>query len=300
MNGRNSHRPNINAGVLPIALKGSSALGDFDRMLVFLDTLNIFWKGMEKFKLFIIVRSDELNYVKSNCPSFSNIALEFINEELLISGKAHLLGGWWKQQVIKLMAGKLLFEDYFITFDADTLVTNFFDEHTFLSINESKVVPSMEDTAHHDWWHNCADIFDLPLPKIGFNVTPNILNGSVIKEIFGYFESIYGINLTDKLSDIVLENKNPNFFPWTEYSIFTLLGNVSCDMAYYYDYEGRSDKPIRSTINVWGGKNISDLDDFIKSQDGIFLTIQSTSKIDADMRKLIASRLIFNSSGHNK
>lgn len=276
-------------GLLPVALVGASAAGDLERMQTFLKSLDFAWTGTSKFHLAIVTRDADFEAVCSVVGVFKVLKVVVYKESIFIGrsfGK-HCTG-WWRQQLVKIYAGAALFEDYFITFDADIVAVNKFDERTFIG-ESGKVCPALEPVSCQRWWENCASNFFPEFNRAnGLSVTPNILNGGALVSIINFIGG--GVASIELLKNMVEEkSRGSGTEPWTEYSVITILMEKMGIFEHYYSTREKS--LVHSGCNVWhnDGRKLADI---LGERDlGVFSIIQSTSGISQEERDAIVNEL---------
>lgn len=103
------------------------------------------------------------------------------------------VGSWFTQQFVKLGAADHLESDFFITLDADVLLTRptcfadlILDGRASTLLHERRV--------HDGWWRASAEVLGTEpgLDREGMGVTPAILSRDVTRALLRYLEERYG------------------------------------------------------------------------------------------------------------
>lgn len=275
----------INSAILPIALVGASSDGDLDRAILLCDSISGHWvSSKELFNLEVVARDEDHDQVQSTFKKYENMTITFHKESKFISASSkHKIQGWYKQQLIKLIAPLELFDDYFFTLDSDLLVIKDFDEKTFLT-EDAKAIPKLTPCNIHDWWKNTAIHFDIPMTReLGFGVTPNILNSEILKAISEYFEVKYSEPMIETLCKLLANQREP----WSEYSIYDLIGRSLIDFNKFYDFEAGKVSTLHANRAIWGNGSLTDINTFVRGLEGFFLIMQSTSHVTLHDRQEI-------------
>ena len=280
----------INSAILPIALVGASSDGDLDRAILLCDSISGHWvSSKELFNLEVVARDEDYDQVQSTFKKYENMTITFHKESKFISASSrYKIQGWYKQQLIKLIAPLELFEDYFFTLDSDLLVIKDFNENTFLS-SDMRAIPKLSPCNIHEWWKNAANHFGIEMiQEYGFGVTPNILNSKILKLIAEYFQAKYSEPMIEVLCKLLITERAP----WSEYSVYDLIGRALVDFTTFYDLEAGKSSKLHANRAVWGRSGLLDPIEFLQGIDGFFLILQSTSSVDIEMRKDIFRKSI--------
>ena len=142
------------------------------------------------------------------------------------------LSGWYKQQLLKMFASKLIDSEYYMTLDADLCLTRPTDVKTLFPDGKAIFTPEIVE-AHRDWWVGSSRVLNIELklkPEDSvINVTPEILSREVVSRLIDY------------LMAKARQNKFPTVFeylatvrPWTEYTLYWLFLLEFYKMEDYY------------------------------------------------------------------
>ena len=111
----------VTTGVLPLSAKAHGVTGDVERAAFLVASLGQRWRDAEPFRLIVVSPAADTGPVGAALPSVPGIHIEVLAEDAFFGPRDafHGLPGWWKQQVIKLVAPAVLRVGPYLTFDAD-------------------------------------------------------------------------------------------------------------------------------------------------------------------------------------
>ncbi|MBK9282726.1 MAG: lipopolysaccharide biosynthesis protein [Sphingobacteriaceae bacterium] len=137
--------------VLPIRIDTKSVSSDLDRVrLLLLPSFEKFWIDKETLQFLIIVPPDDKELVEKCCRKVCRFSIRIVTEDELIPDLTDE-SGWHKQQILKLVAAKIINTRYFITLDSDVVLikpTSFND----LFSNDKPIFQQEAASKHYDWW----------------------------------------------------------------------------------------------------------------------------------------------------
>ncbi|MDP2654692.1 MAG: DUF6492 family protein [Candidatus Omnitrophota bacterium] len=191
----------------------------------------------------------------------------------------HSLNGWRRQQILKILAARLVDTDYFLIVDSDlclmrpaNLKTIFPDGKALFGRDRLKT--------QYDWWAGAARVLGISL-KLGpedevISVTPQVLVTSVVNRLMDYLMS----KAREKGARTLLEYLSQNG-PWTEYTLYWLFLLEFCEKGDHYS-DQRQGYALHAGGSVWYREQASDarvlrdrIDSAFRRDDSLFLVVQS-------------------------
>jgi hypothetical protein len=99
------------------------------------------------------------------------------------------VGGWYRQQIVKLEASRWVGSDFYLTLDADVLATRRVDLNALTASGKSPCHVDHADL-HPKWYAAAQDLVGKPLPRQGIshNVTPAILQRDAVRGLLQHLE----------------------------------------------------------------------------------------------------------------
>lgn len=190
----------------------------------------------------------------------------------------HNLNGWRRQQILKLLAARMISTPYYMTLDSDLCLTCPVDITTLLPAGKALVElePAYE---HPNWWEGSAGILDIPFEyrkdEMVMSATPELLSTRLAAELMDHVASVARRKGYLTLFEYLSTNRN-----WTEYSLYWLFVK-----AFYakedFHIQG-TEYAMHSPNNVWEREQAPDanelrkrIDAAFREKNGLFLVIQS-------------------------
>lgn len=267
--------------VLPIKVeKKVNEINDLDRAVQFLIPSIEKFFCLDKLYEFIIISPEcELNEVKSKIKS-DKIKFTFYNDHQVSPVLPEY--GWFKQQVIKLAIFDKVKTDHYMLFDADMFLTRKVNYEPDLFIDGKPLCNASQYKTHHSWWIETTKLFKMyryyDPEAIGPDLTPMIMNCSIVRQALGKLTSIYEKDWTLVLYDTAgFVNADNDIAPvWHEYGIYFVYLMTWHDIFdYYHGYSyfvGNS---------VWNGESeVTNefIDSMFGSENSFVSVIQSNIK----------------------
>ncbi|WP_198379881.1 DUF6492 family protein [Roseomonas sp. KE2513] len=195
------------------------------RMLIY--SIEQFWIEEQSFHLHVICPDNEIEQTSRALRSHKkNLTLNFIPETFVVPELTDYenVSGWYKQQVIKLAAHKVVRSDWYLTLDSDIFACKNFNHQSFFS--GGKLVNDWEPrTMHPVWWDLSAKLLGIPahLDAEGMKPTPVAISTEICKRLHDFLQSVY----SNRGWRPLLENLG-----WTEFSLYNAfmdLQNIGSD-----------------------------------------------------------------------
>ncbi|SHI61684.1 DUF6492 family protein [Aquimarina spongiae] len=210
--------------VLPTRLKGGRKYDDYFRVKEFLiPSLKKNLIDKDHIELIIIIPEYEFIYFDPEDLGLSNFRYRVFGDKEVI-GKQHHIGGWYKQQLIKLAIAGVVTSDYFLTLDADVILCNPISYKDFFQ--EGKPIIQKELYSYHiRWWQSTAALlhYDIKFDPKGYcpGVTPAVLSKELVIKMVYHLRKHF--NDSDWMGSLCRNLKHPYEASWTEYCLYWLF-----------------------------------------------------------------------------
>ncbi|MBK8011939.1 MAG: hypothetical protein IPK13_11365 [Deltaproteobacteria bacterium] len=169
--------------VLPLAAR------DVPRAQILLASLRRRFEGLGT--LFVVAPSAHLDEVERGLGGSEGLRLEFLSDDVVVPEFAVLPGirGWYKQQLIKLAIAERVASPFYVTLDADVVLTR--------GVSPERLCPNsrapcfvIEADLHPGWYARTARLIERPLRQKGIvhNVTPAVLAKAGVGFLIDHFE----------------------------------------------------------------------------------------------------------------
>lgn len=257
----------INVGaILPLNINEENKTNSCELAEILIKTLFRFFT--DEFSIFCIVTPDkQYNEIKNYFSKYRKIQV-IPEEEFVVNLNSYDVPGWYKQQIIKLQAGRALGTDFYFCFDADNICLRKFSLSDVIKDKRALMQTISRKSHPKQWWEKSASLlqYKLDLNSPSITMTPAILSNDVVKKL------IDRISVHGDWVDVLL---NKNNIGWSEYTLYDLYlrENKLFDKYHYTS----SDTKIISSLAVWSNR-----DKIVKPDDAIFTLVQSTLGYDAD------------------
>jgi hypothetical protein len=266
--------------VLPLRTSGGYSGQDLQRARILIRSLDKFWAGECPLLLWIIARDESVKLIESSLCS-DRLRIEVVHETEMLPQllKHEHAPGWYKQQVLKLAAHKLVNSPFYLILDADLICTQPFSGETL--IVEDKALTDWElKSVHAEWWEGSATVLrtSVGLEDFGFSVTPEVLSKHVCRKLLRHISYLYRTDWCDALLTRPL---------WTEFTLYCLFATQEGYIERFHhgrEWMQRHGKAIRSQHNVWLEEHFKTWrpeQAFSPGATGIFMVCQSNTQIDS-------------------
>ena len=274
----------VRQAILPIALRNLGRRGDLERAGLLIESLAKHWRDSKPLELLIVAPSVDVATLRNGLPRFPRIEVSVKAETDFFPrfSPFYSLTSWYRQQLVKLEVPTLLGFGGFLTLDSDVCCVGDFDSRTF--VHGGRALSRWEPKRHHDWWQQAADLVGVPYDPAthGLSVTPNILHGDLTRQTLEFFR-LGPIDPKLALSFRVL--RKIGVIPWTEYSLYTSVGerrgnlfdyHIHWDPCYFHDTQLFSEHSC-----VWAATDFERLVKLPPGTDprGKFIIVQSHARI---------------------
>jgi len=274
----------IRQAILPLALRRILRRGDLERAGLLIESLSRHWRDSRPFELLIVSPPRDVGVLRTNLPRFPNIDISVRSESDFFPalGTFHLLPGWYRQQIVKLLVPASLGFGSYLTFDSDVCCVGDFDATTF--VTDGRILSRWEPKIHHAWWPRTARVVGMPHNEAahGLSVTPNILHGLLAAQTLDHFRG----RLLDPMATLgTWIVRNMGATAWTEYSLYTcvaeLKGNLFDHHVHWETYYRSDIKLYSEHTCVWSAADFERLAGQAGRRDagGKFIIVQSRARI---------------------
>ncbi|MBI4005953.1 MAG: hypothetical protein HY356_04730 [Gammaproteobacteria bacterium] len=282
--------------ILPLRTQGKKYGSQIQRAEILLNSLRNFAEP-DLFKpLRIVIPGCERIQVIKFFDGWRDLNVEIIDEEELlpILKKYNNVGGWHKQQLIKLVGAMTSPTPFVLTLDADVVCTKTTTEKNLI-INKRAIIQSARKTVHRQWWLSSAAILGInpDMEKPGMAVTPALLSKHICQSLTQHLGERYAMHWTEYLLSL-LPNNLKNFCPdrwkkrkWTEYTLYYLHAVDREMLNTYHIVAGTQEAPgkLVSRNSVWNKTPFNRWDPaicFSASDNSHFTVIQGNKHIDPE------------------
>ncbi len=264
--------------ILPLKLSGGWQGFDLDRSKILLRSLSRFWNGSQPLHVTIVASNNDLHTIKSELHS-DVLDIGFVEETDLLPCLRSMddVPGWYKQQVLKLAAHKVVAAPFYLLLDADVICTKAFSEESLI-INGKALTDWESRNMHPDWWKASAKILNVDeQPELpGMSVTPETLSKDICALLEAYLQETHAQNGWEYL----LKERN-----WTEYSLYSTFAlSQSLMLRYHHPIEWmtQNNVALRSSHCVWGLDGVDSWTPacaFTPNSKGFFIVFQSNTRV---------------------
>lgn len=285
------------SAVLPIKLPLESVEGDLERAEMLFKTLQVFATEEQVFEKIVIVAGDrDIAPIQQRLSAYSHIEVSYINEDQLVPEfrKHPTVGGWTRQQVIKLAAHRVMDTPYYMTFDCDVLCTRRLSLETLLPDGRALIQLGSRDI-RPTWWSSSAKMLRLD-PKMnepGMQVTPAILSTEICDLLLRELDVLGGPAngleyLMKPLDRFALQRLQPGYkkkFRWTEYTLYHLFAESRDLVSKFHTVCGTGEHPqlLISDHSVWMAEDFEKWEPakaFAPEDPGLFCVVQSNTALE--------------------
>lgn len=210
---------------LKISVQGrGSDLNRFSNGLLSSLVISGFYKKIAT--LYVICSQSDTPAISEVLAGFRNqINFELIDEIEILGGDFSTIAaprkGWYIQQLIKLAMAERVKADYYLTLDADILVTP-----SFLDLIAEDGTPGIfhkeKRAIHAGWWDTSAALLEEPSVKedLVMGVTPEFLNKTVATALLERLRYIAGLRKIDDWKKFLMNHATNTDSTWTEYTLY--------------------------------------------------------------------------------
>jgi hypothetical protein len=288
-------QPSLSA-VLPIKLSNQPMEGDLERAEMLFKTLQSFAAEERVFqKVVIVAAGNELGRIQKVLGGYSCFDFDYVDEDHLVPEfrKHPSVGGWTRQQVIKLAANRVVETPYYLTLDCDVLCTKRLSLEGLLPGGRALLQLGSKDI-RPTWWTSSAQILrvDPKLDEPGMQVTPAILSTEICQlllqelDVLGSPANAFEY-LMKPLERFAFQRLQPGYkkkFRWTEYTLYHLFAESRGLVGKFHTICGTREHPqlLIGDHSVWMADDFEVWEPekaFSPTDAGLFCVVQSNTAL---------------------
>lgn len=281
---RTRHSSAISA-VLPLALSRRGGMGDLKRCDILFSSLSHFAKRNLFEQILVVVPSKDRRSISDCIMRSKNLPLVIVDEnEILPQFKEFPeVGGWYRQQIIKLFAANMVNTEFYLTLDSDVVLCKPLGLDQLL-IDGRALIEPLARSFYPRWWPGSAELLGLinDPEAPGMSITPALLSATVCRQLF----QDIGERFNRDWAYVLLEKAHAHLrdpgtvLGWTEYTLYylTLEHHGVFDQFHFRPKVG--DQRLLCSESVWYPDDVKTLNMsayFERKNVGIFAVFQSTS-----------------------
>ena len=280
--------PTIGA-VLPLKIFGRHYLWNIARCDILLSSLSAYAQPDLLTRILVVVPGREYNQTARALSHWSNLPLQIISEDdlLPIFHQHKRVSGWYRQQLIKLLAATLLDTTYCLTLDPDVILCKPVRREHLLVDGKALLEPEARDV-HRNWWSGSARVLqtDVRWDQPGMSVTPALLSRAICELLFKRIEGLY----QDHWASALLNQRHHG---WTEYTLYHLAAEHHDLLERYHSIPTAGGHRLLCASNVWAKGEPWDAARCFGDEDsGFFTVVQShTGMTPVEIVKRLPSSL---------
>lgn len=206
--------------VLPLrvgAQRKTSDLDRFERLL--LPSFRRFWQGPDQLEFLLLVPPADVDCVRARIAPGGGFPIRVLSEDAVCPSLSGRLG-WYKQQILKLAAARIVPTPWYLTLDADVMLRRAVSADEL--VRDGRAVFHSERAAYHwEWWMASRAILRSPVqldPETRMmGVTPEVLHRETALELLA---EIGRRNGAPEAERFLFENRDAG---WSEYTLYWLF-----------------------------------------------------------------------------
>jgi len=235
--------------VLPLVISDFERFRILDRSLqTFHECLGAFW---------IVTRDDQYQEMKRRLKGHQ---AQLLPESAIIPEfyQNQSVGGWHRQQLVKLAMSRVVGSEVYLTLDADVICTRLIRESDLIHDGKARTY-RYRSTKHDGWYRHASRVLGVPPSEWRHAVTPTLLTREGVARLVAYLKRRYVTGILARLERQLKWGIQPTVphnwrealitsLPWTEYSLYhtfleqkELIDRFHCQLV----------NPL-SNHNLWG------------------------------------------------
>lgn len=266
---------------------------DAQRATVMLKTVNAFFDSasLELFTLLVTEKEmfeDLVHSLNLNFPVRVVLETDLIPRNDLKNFQAK--EGWVKQQILKMLACRIVKTDFYICMDADVICFKKTDFDAL--VRHGKPLVNLEPRSCHElWWKDSAHVLGIPecASSTGMGVTPSILIRDPMSDMIDYIEKKYNRSFVSVLTNWWWEFRFTKR-RWTEFTLYWSYLEFIQKTNLYTDVDVVYGKSIWHEIHA-SEDTFSEI--FNQKNAGYFTVCQSTGVSDSTVKEMVEKYLQF-------
>jgi hypothetical protein len=264
--------------ILPLKIHAREGASDLDRFsTLLLPSFDRFFSTKVRLQISLVVPDGDWSAVSGHVQKLRRSDVRVVCEDDVcpnLKGQS----GWYKQQILKLAAAKLVSSEYYLVLDADIILKRP-TELQDLFPSGRPILQKMKAKTHWDWWVASRKILkssvDLEQDSIVIGVTPEFLHRETCLALQAVIASR---NCTGEWDKFLFESRQ---IGWTEYSLYWLYVLEQGLDQQLYDWS-----PMKMYEGIWDQKQTDMLSHshlqriFAPDSDSFFLVVQSNMNLN--------------------
>jgi hypothetical protein len=270
------------SGILPLKIsgwKGGRRSEDLWRSDILLSSLARFCDSGLFRDIFVVVPADEERAIRSSLLHCKTLPITVICEDDIVPRlRAYDVGGWTRQQVIKLSVANLVNTEFYLTLDADVVLCKklAFDH---LVIEGKGLMDPSPKTEYPEWWLGSAQVLgiSIDLGTPGMAITPAVLSRVICRQLKDDLECQHRRHWADVLLSQVSAR-------WSEYTLYYLTAERHGLLNKFHTLSGKGTRRLFCLSNIWRDADFDSWDTarcFSEDDPGFFAVLQSITGISA-------------------
>lgn len=202
---------------------------NIDRAQLLLGSLDYFWRGEDRFSVYIVVPDKELDEIQSNLKvPDSRISINYLTESDVspLIAAAPQNYGIAKHMLIKLSSNRFTDSEYNLILDSDVVACKPFSEANL--VVDQRAIAFLWSQQPQGWWNGSEKVLGYPID--GYRsvtqrifVTPQILSSFILDQLQENIQRKSGSNWVEHL--ISAFDPTSKVF-WTEYTLYDLFART--------------------------------------------------------------------------
>jgi hypothetical protein len=264
--------------VLPLKIYARAGASDLDRFsTLLLPSFDRFFSCKDRLKFLLVVPDEDLLAVTGRIQELGRSDIRVICEDNLcptLKGRS----GWYKQQILKLAAAKLVSSDYYLVLDADIILKRPAKLQDLFPTGKP-ILQKIKAGAQWDWWVASRKILksnvEIERDSIVMGVTPEFLHRETC---LGLQDVIASRNNTGEWDGFLFDSRQT---AWTEYALYWLYVLERGLDQQLYDWS-----PQKMYEGIWEYKDTDRLSPrhlrriFAPDSNSFFLVVQSNINLE--------------------
>jgi len=282
------------SGVLPLRVGGNRDENDLARADILFRSLTRFAEPEMFEEILVVVPPDDVAAVERHGSWSDRFPITVVSETELIPELRQYpsVGGWTKQQIVKLAASRIVRTDFYLTFDADVVCTHPIDYATLVPGGRA-LLQLVTKESHPHWWMSSARMLgvDPRLEEPGIAVTPVLLATPVCRGLLERLGTGAGTGtwvdvLVRPHRRIAWQRLVPGFrqkFRWSEYSLYYLFLTEQglFDLHHVRAGSERTPHTLVSRFSLWKDTPLESWTPdrcFSNEDEALFCVVQSSNR----------------------
>lgn len=220
-----------------------------------IERLSVLCLSLEKFRKFdgaiiFICPTYDKQRVMQSIAQFDLQSTVVLGDNNVIDGiETHHVGGWFKQQVLKLAAHKFVKSDYYLTMDADCIMCMKIHENDLIKDGKS-IVDVYSKNFQPDWYAVAAEYLGVTPPQNSTNVTPFVFSKHVVELLERRLEGVF-LGKPDVWLSLLDDAHRKS---WSEYSLYHTFVYA---LGYFDKFHFKSEGILTQGNCVWFKEDLS-------------------------------------------